>query len=73
MGYEHPSHKAARDAVSVPPLIDLTGWDKPASTVPSCAGQLVLPGLEDVEQQRKRAKRSKTTWTVKGVKRKRRF
>jgi hypothetical protein len=73
MTYEHPSHKAARDANAVPPVIDLTGWDRPAATVKSCAGQLALPGLEQVERQRKHAKRVKATWTVNGSKRKRRF
>ena len=77
MTYEHLSHKAARDANAVPPVIDLTGWDRPAATVKSCAGQLALPGLELPEDapinKPRPAKRAKGKWFAGGVGRKRRF
>jgi len=70
MTYEHPSHKAARDARAVPPVIDLTGWDKPAPKQPkSSPGQLPLPGCECVRQ----GPHYKTKWLLGGEYRKRRF
>lgn len=70
MSYEHPSHNAARDANAVPPLIDLTGWDKsPPKQPKSSPGQLPLPGLEGVRH----VPRYKSKWLLNGEYRKRRF
>ena len=55
--YEHPSHREERRRRAVPPLLDIAGWNVPPKETPSLEGQQALPGLEDVERERKYRKR----------------